>query len=442
MTVLAAAAAQAHPVPRSSHDRTISVHVRPVKDDRFELLVKYRLEVDELTVVLEDMAPYRDEVDFKDYRKKPLEYYGRFASIYAPLLAERLSARVEGRDLAFVCLSYEPQLRDEKGEALGHLRCDFSFRAEFRCGPAPTHVEFEDDTYLMQSGEVRLSLVNDTRHAIESLQAMERSLRFVLDARALGDGDLAMPAPQGEPAPGDNTLLRVARSSHELWWVLILAFWFGAAHALTPGHGKSLVAAYLVGQRGTIWHALTLGLITTLTHTGAVLLIAFVLLIHPALRAFVQGGLVLVVGLSIVLLGFYLLIQRLAGRADHVHVGGGHHHGPAGHAHGPTLPDGVGVPWWNLLVLGVAGGIVPCWDAVALLLFMVGSDQQERALPVLLVFSLGLATVLVAIGIAVVKLRGFAGSTFGEGKWTWWLSLVSAVAISGMGLFLCMQAVR
>src|SRR5207302_809862 len=63
-------------------------------------------------------------------------------------------------------------------------------------------------------------------------------------------------------------------TSRNLGWLLVLAGIFGAAHALTPGHGKTLVAAYLVGERGTVWHACLLGLSTTLSHTGAVIIVA------------------------------------------------------------------------------------------------------------------------------------------------------------------------
>src|SRR5439155_27187441 len=119
---------------------------------------------------------------------------------------------------------------------------------------------------------------------------------------------------------------------------------FGAVHALTPGHGKTLVAAYLVGERGTVWHALLLGLVATLTHTGAVLLLAALLpLLFPqAVPAQVQGVLGFVGGLLIAGMGAWLLLRRLSGQADHFHLPGtGHHHlhghgldhSPADHVH-------------------------------------------------------------------------------------------------------------
>ena len=94
------------------------------------------------------------------------------------------------------------------------------------------------------------------------------------------------------------------------WLLLALAAAFGAAHALTPGHGKTLVAAYLVGERGTVWHAVVLGLVTTMTHTGMVLILAVALRLFPdSARRDLQTTLGLASGLLIAGLGFWLLLR-------------------------------------------------------------------------------------------------------------------------------------
>src|SRR5206468_5325108 len=140
----------------------------------------------------------------------------------------------------------------------------------------------------------------------------------------------------------------------------------------------TLVAAYLVGERGTACHALLLGLITTLSHTGAVLILAALLLyFFPAtVPADVQSTLGIVGGLLVAGMGFWLLLRRLSGGADHVHLGDGHHHhhGPGGHHHHPVPAANERVGVWGLVLLGISGGIVPCWDAVAILLMAVGSN--------------------------------------------------------------------
>ena len=211
---------------------------------------------------------------------------------------------------------------------------------------------------------------------------------------------------------------------------MLLAFLFGAAHALTPGHGKTLVAAYLVGERGTVWHACFLGLVTTLTHTGVVILIAIILILllpdemQQSFKTWVQNGLGLVMGLIVACMGFWLLLQRLAGRADHVHLEGGHHHHGAAEA-----PTARSFGWWGLVMLGVTGGIVPCWDAIVLLFYTVGTSRFWLVLPAVLVFSAGLAVVLVIIGILVVQVPRFVEARFGgDGEFLQALPMVSAIA--------------
>jgi ABC-type nickel/cobalt efflux system permease component RcnA len=252
-----------------------------------------------------------------------------------------------------------------------------------------------------------------------------------------------------------------------------LAAGIGAVHALTPGHGKTLVAAYLVGEQGTVWHALTLGLVTTLTHTGVVFVLALLLLVIPSnAKQSIQTGLELVMGLIIVCLGFWLLLRRLSGGADHFHLPGHghhHHHGPAHHHHGhgpgqehhhhddhgqadhyhdehghahPLPNNATTLGWWGLVALGISGGIVPCWDAIAMLFLAVGMNLLWLAFPLLLAFSAGLAGVLVLIGILVVKAKGFADSHWGESRLMRSLPIISAAVVTLMGLWLCYDSVR
>jgi ABC-type nickel/cobalt efflux system permease component RcnA len=242
--------------------------------------------------------------------------------------------------------------------------------------------------------------------------------------------------------------------------LFVLAAFFGAAHALTPGHGKTLVAAYLVGERGTIGHAFVLGLVTTLTHTGAVLALAFLLpLFFPrAVPADVQTVLGLVGGLLVAGMGFWLLLRRLSGGADHFHIGGHHHHhgdhhhhhhhGHAdhfhdGHGHAHPLPDNTkGVGWWGLVVLGISGGIVPCWDAIVMLGFAIFTQRLWLGVPLLLAFSAGLASVLILIGIGVVYFKGLVSSRWAESRLIKALPLVSAALVTVMGLWLCYESMQ
>src|SRR5262249_13202614 len=118
----------------------------------------------------------------------------------------------------------------------------------------------------------------------------------------------------------ENSLLALLLDSQQGFWVLVLlASGFGATHALTPGHGNTLVAAFLVGERGTVLHAFILGVVTTLTHTGTVLVLAAALLfLFPhAVPEHIQLGLGLVGGLLIAGMGIWLLLRRISGSTDH-----------------------------------------------------------------------------------------------------------------------------
>jgi ABC-type nickel/cobalt efflux system permease component RcnA len=256
------------------------------------------------------------------------------------------------------------------------------------------------------------------------------------------------------PLPPPRTLLHLLLDSRRgLAAALLLAAFFGAAHALTPGHGKTLVAAYLVGQRGTVWHALLLGLVTTLTHTGAVLVLAgLVAVLGDKAGGLAYAALQLIGGLLIAGLGFWLLLRRLSGQADHVHLGGTHHHHHHhGHGHGHShvhLPalDAATPGLRALVLLGISGGIVPCWDAIALLLMAIAAQLFWLALPLLLAFSAGLAGVLVALGISVVWARRWVVDRVGEGdrlqSVVRLLPLASAALVTMIGLWMCYDGVR
>jgi nickel/cobalt exporter len=209
---------------------------------------------------------------------------------------------------------------------------------------------------------------------------------------------------------------------------IFLAFVLGSAHALTPGHGKTIVAAYLVGSRGTLKHAAFLGAMVTFTHTISVFALGLATLflfryIVPEKITQVLGA---ISGLSIVAIGAWMLYKRTRGTAhshshshdDHSHAHGhdhdhghAHDHGVAhDHGHGHThdhshaghqhVPDEIS--WAGLAALGASGGLVPCESALVLLLSAIALGHVGLGLMLLVSFSLGLALVLMAIGVLVI----------------------------------------
>lgn len=213
---------------------------------------------------------------------------------------------------------------------------------------------------------------------------------------------------------------------------LVLAFILGAGHALTPGHGKTIVAAYLVGARGTPLHAIFLGLTTTLTHTAGVFLLGFITLaisryilpeqIYPWLE-FASGLMVVIIGIALFRSRLILLLQRnKAGTHSHSDnwLDQDHEHGPDTHTHDhdEALADWAagrasgqkverpGVSWRSLLALGVSGGLIPCPSALIVLLGAIALGRIGFGLLLILSFSIGLAAVLTALGMLLVYARG------------------------------------
>ncbi len=243
-------------------------------------------------------------------------------------------------------------------------------------------------------------------------------------------------------------------------FALAMAAGLGAFHALEPGHGKTVVAAYLVGSRGTAWHAVFLGLVVTATHTAGVYLLGAVTLY--ASRYVVPERLYpwlgVISGLTIAGLGFFLFLQRYVQLHTHGHLHShSHHHNHAHHSHGLQGERGYGhgahghhhhhhrpdaaVSLRDLLALGVTGGIVPCPAALVVLLSAVALRRVAFGLLLIVAFSVGLAAVLIAIGLLMVYARRFMSRFAGEGPLiTRWLPLTSAAVITLFGVGLAVQA--
>lgn len=491
-------AIHAHPVPRENHDRKIILKVQRLNNSKVKLSVNYRLEVDEFTVLISDMQRFANDIDLSLFQNKRHEFYGEYTRLYAPIFADKLKLTLDGQSIPLKCSHREHALKDDEGKELGHLRCDFVFATEVAMKPNEDHdLLFRESNFELLPGKIELSVEVGENIQIRGLQAPSKAL---LEKTAIeylpGEEEeirtiklkFFLPNLEKEVSPAESStsdesnadqetattehssgLLQLGDYNISYPLMLLVAIVLGAAHALTPGHGKTLVAAYLVGENGTIFHALVLGLVTTFTHTIIVFILAMVLYFIPSEmidKQAIQSGLGLAIGIPVVCLGFWLLMQRLRGGADHIHIGGGHHHHHHGHhhhhahdhehthdhehghhahdhdhAHEPKKTPGK-VGWIALITLGLQGGIVPCWDAVGLLGLSIAGNFFHKALPILFAFSAGLAGVLVLIGILVVKVKGFASSRFGDGRWSKALAIVSALIIILMGFWFCYDAVH
>jgi ABC-type nickel/cobalt efflux system permease component RcnA len=184
---------------------------------------------------------------------------------------------------------------------------------------------------------------------------------------------------------------------------LLLAVVLGAAHALAPGHGKTVMAAYLVGLRGTLRQAATIGATVTLTHTAGVLLLGLVLSTSRAVASErVYPWLGLGSGLLLAAVGAGLLLRARPGHPhphahppDHPHPHSNHHDGAAG---GPLGRRG-------LVALGLAGGLVPSPSAVVVLLGGIALGRAWLGVALVLAYGLGMAATLTGVGLLLARLR-------------------------------------
>jgi nickel/cobalt exporter len=222
-------------------------------------------------------------------------------------------------------------------------------------------------------------------------------------------------------------------------WILLsaalIAAGLGALHALEPGHGKTIVAAYLVGSRGTARHAVLLGIVVTAAHTAGVYLLGGLTLyasryivpeqLYPWLGA--------ISGLSVAGLGIFIFLRHWSGETgEHSHAKG------EPHSHWFlsmfTFKQPARVELTNraavsadskaeralslreLCMLGITGGIVPCPAALVVLLSAFSLHRIGFGLFLITAFSFGLAAVLVIVGLTMVYAKRVMSSRVPAGN--------------------------
>jgi nickel/cobalt exporter len=275
--------------------------------------------------------------------------------------------------------------------------------------------------------------------------------------------------------------------------LLVSSFWLGAVHAATPGHGKTIAAAYIVGARGRPVDALVLGIFVTLSHTSGIVLVAVLASLGSAwlIPHRVEAYLALLTGALVIAIGVWMLISlraalRPAGGSSldpepapvHSHGEGGHghvHHHPHDHAHdhphgdrghdhvhdhGEAQELGYHSHGWGrrhthrldivagnrpslpvLLGLGIAGGLLPDPGALAILLAAIASGRVILGLLTVVVFSIGFASVLVVVGIVAARV-GQIVLTWLQSRWVAWVQSGAALVIVGVGVVLTAVAWR
>ena len=450
----AAPGAQAHPLGNFSVNHLSKVSISADRVD-----VRYVLDQAEIPTVQERGVPRTELLE-----RKVAE------------VERGLTLTVDGRETA-LRQAGEPRLTFPPGAGgLDTTRLEVRLRAAV---DSPRRVKLADDTFEDRIGWKAIVAVPGDDTAVRTQAPSgdptnglrrypEDLLNSPLDRReasfsvTAGNGMLIAPRSEGaEQVSASRTgsdgfaalFERAAAGEGVLFVLLLAAFGWGAVHALSPGHGKAMVAAYLVGTKGKPRHAVALGATVTIAHTIGVFLLGFVTLalsqyvlpedLYPWLNL-LSGALVVAIGLGV-------LRSRLRGRGhshshhdhhrhhdhhqhahdhDHDHGHGhthdhghsltragvehfmdhlrGRDHGHGDHGHGHhhhEHADDDTVTNRSLIGLGAAAGLIPCPSALVVLLGAVAQHEVALGLLLIVAFSLGLAGTLTGLGLAVVYAR-------------------------------------
>ncbi len=369
---------------------------------------------------------------------------------FAASVARRLDVSLDGRPVPLETISSRSTLRPGAG-GLKTLR----FEAVYRARGSGSRLRLRDRNYAARVGW--REIVVRARDGAELLSASVPSESASDELRAYPDQLLSDPLDvaratatfrPGDAAAAPPALGAVRSVDHAggrfesliaerdlgfgaVALALLLAAFWGAAHALTPGHGKAIVAGYLVGSRGKPRHAVALGLIVTVTHTIGVFALGLVTL---ALSAFIvpeqlYPWLTLVSGLLVVGVGASVLRSRVRHRRAHAHD---HHHHHHDHDHAHELR--------GLLGVGVAAGLLPCPSALVVLLSAIALHRIGLGLALILAFSVGLAATITGIGLVAVLARRAFGRLRLDGPLVRALPAVSAALILAVGIGITINA--
>jgi ABC-type nickel/cobalt efflux system permease component RcnA len=378
------------------------------------------------------------------------------ARAYANRLAAGAHLTVDGRAARLVATKHA--LAHPKGAGGLHTtRLEVILRGPVIHGAA--RIGYRDRNYANRIGWHEIVVGADAKSRSDELRVYPKDLlSSPLDVRKAA----ATVAPTSDPPPGltQGKALqapdRVADSGFASLIVhdhlstgfialsLLIAMFWGAAHALSPGHGKSIVAAYLVGSRGTARHAVFLGLTVTVTHTIGVFALGLVTL---SLSAFIVPDqlypwLNLVSALLIVCVGLSVLRWRVrewrkgVPASDHSHDHDHHH----GHGHHHHHYHDHALSRRSLLGIGISGGIIPCPTALVVLLAAISLHRVGYGLVLIVAFSVGLAAAMTAIGILAVSAKRVFNRVDFNGGLIRFLPAVSAVVVLGLGLAMTVRA--
>ncbi len=370
----------------------------------------------------------------------------RYLDKQAQLLKEGISLESDGQAVNLDTISRQMGFTDGAG-GLPTMKTAFVFRGKLDATAGAHKLSYFDNNFSGRAGWKEIVVLGDgvaildssapnvdrsqelTNYSSDALNSPPQQLSALVDYRTAPSAPSARRLPRVTPSPSHPVTSTVAAppiAAHQKntprsrFTELIstqskLSFWFlfsaaliaaglGALHALEPGHGKTIVAAYLVGSRGTARHAVLLGIVVTAAHTAGVYLLGALTLyasryivpeqLYPWLGA--------ISGLSVAGLGIFIFLRHWTGEdGEHSHApGDGHSHWFSRAENSKAVERALSLR--ELCMLGITGGIVPCPAALVVLLSAFSLHRIGFGLFLITAFSLGLAAVLVIVGLTMV----------------------------------------
>ena len=391
-----------------------------------------------------------------------------------PELLARLSLQVNNSPVPLSLVSSDLSfpaiiIPDVEGQLIT-MQLVLNLEAPLPENAAPLNVEYSNNNFTDGSGWREIvvhpldgltlndpALEQDLSHELQSYPTAMKST--LLDVRSVrfraALGGTAQPQPVSTAVAGSTLrqpddpfaglIAAPILTPQLILFSLLLSLLLGAGHALTPGHGKTIVGAYLVGNRGRAKDAVILGLTTTVTHTSSVFVLGFITMFISSyiLPERLFPWLELLSGALVVVIGLRMFWQRLIDFArygyvpqhnheDHPHE---HEHGPHTHTH-----DVQPITLRGLLALGVSGGLLPCPSALVVMLGAIALHRIAFGMLLIVAFSIGLAGVLTGIGLLLVYAQRLFERFPSDGRLIRGVSVVSAAVVTVAGLVITVGA--
>lgn len=438
LAVLSPVRVCAHDIPNQRVDRSIQVTLRPGILD-----IDYEVSLTELTLT-QDLRSLIGSLPGGNRA----EWLDRYGAVTGPLNAKGFLISCDGRPVGLDFRGFDLKIEE-------HPRYTFHLVARL---PEEGRLIVQDTNYVSSEGTSRLAVrargdvsmqTDDLPSDVESIPVRPvwqlsdeeelRTKKVELDFRsntgpsASSRPEPVVPVPVTESATGDTLAKPSAgaapfsrlldRDASSSWLGLILiAVGLGAVHAVQPGHGKTIVTAVALGPETRWYEPALLGLFTTLAHTGSVLILALILWYTGATRVVaLHRALTHAAGFAIAAGGFWRLGRHLGNWSEH-----------ADHESRVVGRPSLG----GLMGLGLAGGLVPCWDAVGLVVLSAALGRVGTGVLLVVAFGLGMAGVLVAVGLVAARLKSAVLISGHSRAWESRLGLASSAILAAIGLLL------